>query len=28
MLNGKNYSEIIWKMIRPTFEKPFNREEE
>ena len=28
MLNNKNYSEIIWKMIRPTFEKPFNREEE
>jgi len=28
ILNNKNYSEIIWKMIRPTFEKPFNREEE
>ncbi|MFG4004876.1 RNA ligase [Flavobacterium aquidurense] len=28
ILNGKNYSEIIWKMIRPVFEKPFNREEE
>ena len=28
MLNNKNYSDIIWKMIRPTFEKPFNKEEE
>ncbi len=28
MLNNKDYSVIIWKMIRPTFEKPFNREEE
>ncbi|MCV9926175.1 T4 RnlA family RNA ligase [Flavobacterium sp. LS1R49] len=28
MLNGKDYSEIIWKMIRPTFEKPFNKGEE
>ncbi len=28
MLDGKDYSEIIWKMIRPEFEKPFNREEE
>lgn len=27
MLNHKDYSVIIWKMIRPTFEKPFNREE-
>ncbi|WP_269236978.1 RNA ligase [Flavobacterium flavigenum] len=28
MLDGKDYSETIWKMIRPTFQKPFNREEE
>ena len=28
MLNDKDYSEIIWKTIRPTFEKPFNKEEE
>ncbi|OOV18940.1 RNA ligase [Flavobacterium sp. LM4] len=28
MLDGKEYSETIWKMIRPKFEKPFNREEE
>ncbi|MFH6990021.1 T4 RnlA family RNA ligase [Flavobacterium collinsii] len=27
MLNNKDYSVIIWKMIRPIFEKPFNREE-
>lgn len=27
MLNNKDYSVIIWKMIRPRFEKPFNREE-
>lgn len=27
MLNDKEYSSIIWKMIRPAFEKPFNREE-
>jgi RNA ligase len=23
MLNGKNYAPIIWKMIEPSFEKPF-----
>ena len=28
MLDNMDYSEIIWRMIRPTFEKPFNREEE
>ena len=28
MLDNKNYSPIIWKMIRPAFEKPFNREED
>ena len=28
MLDEKEYSETIWKMIRPKFEKPFNREEE
>jgi hypothetical protein len=28
MLNDKNYAEIIWRMIRPAFEKPFNKEEE
>lgn len=28
MLNSKDYAVIIWKMIRPTFEKPFNKEEE
>lgn len=27
MLKKRDYSEIIWRMIRPTFEKPFNREE-
>lgn len=28
MLDNRDYSEIIWKMIRPTFEKPFNKGEE
>ncbi|MCC9071136.1 T4 RnlA family RNA ligase [Flavobacterium sp. F-65] len=28
MLKNRDYSEIIWKMIRPTFEKPFNKEED
>ena len=28
MLDNMDYSGIIWKMIRPTFEKPFNKEEE
>ncbi|AWK06993.1 2'-5' RNA ligase [Flavobacterium crocinum] len=28
MLNGKDYPAIIWKMIRPKFERPFNKEEE
>ncbi|MGE6356172.1 RNA ligase [Flavobacterium sp. NPDC079362] len=28
MLDNREYSEIIWKMIRPSFEKPFNKEEE
>lgn len=28
MLDEKEYSETIWKMIRPKFEKPFNREED
>ncbi|MFD2940790.1 T4 RnlA family RNA ligase [Flavobacterium notoginsengisoli] len=28
MLDNRDYSEIIWKMIRPKHEKPFNREEE
>ncbi|TCN58732.1 2'-5' RNA ligase [Flavobacterium circumlabens] len=28
MLDNREYSEIIWKMIRPTFEKPFNKGEE
>lgn len=28
MLDNRDYSEIIWKMIRPTFEKPFNKAEE
>ncbi|MCR4032492.1 T4 RnlA family RNA ligase [Flavobacterium panacis] len=28
MLDQREYSELIWKMIRPKFEKPFNREEE
>jgi hypothetical protein len=28
MLDNKDYSAIIWKMIRPKFKKPFNREEE
>lgn len=27
MLNNRDYSEIIWRMIRPTFEKPFNKGE-
>lgn len=28
MLDEREYSEIIWKLIRPKFEKPFNTEEE
>lgn len=28
MLDNRDYSQIIWKMIRPTFEKPFNKGEE
>ncbi|MBS7254653.1 RNA ligase [Flavobacterium branchiicola] len=28
MLDKREYAELIWKMIRPKFEKPFNREEE
>ena len=28
MMDNKEYSSIIWKMIRPTFEKPFNKGEE
>ncbi|MDX6187885.1 RNA ligase [Flavobacterium sp. Fl-318] len=28
MLKNRDYSPIIWKMIRPTFEKPFNKGEE
>ncbi|MEO8240109.1 MAG: RNA ligase [Flavobacterium sp.] len=28
MLDKREYSEIIWKMIRPEFEKPFNKGEE
>ncbi|OXB12335.1 RNA ligase [Flavobacterium reichenbachii] len=28
MLDNRDYSEFIWKTIRPKFEKPFNREEE
>lgn len=28
MLDNRDYSEVIWKMIRPTFEKPFNKGEE
>lgn len=28
MLNNREYSAIIWKMIRPKFEKPFNKGEE
>lgn len=28
MLDNIDYSAIIWKMIRPTFEKPFNKAEE
>lgn len=28
ILDNRDYSEIIWKMIRPTFEKPFNKAEE
>ncbi|WP_163408219.1 T4 RnlA family RNA ligase [Flavobacterium ajazii] len=28
MLDERDYSEIIWKKIRPKFEKPFNKEEE
>lgn len=28
MLDSRDYSEIIWKMIRPKFEKPFNKGEE
>lgn len=27
MFDNKDYSATIWKIIRPTFEKPFNREE-
>ncbi|MBP4138316.1 T4 RnlA family RNA ligase [Flavobacterium geliluteum] len=28
MLNNRDYAMIIWKMIRPKFEKPFNKREE
>jgi hypothetical protein len=28
MLDSIDYSDIIWKMIRPTFEKPFNKQED
>ncbi|MFH6994413.1 RNA ligase [Flavobacterium sp. FlaQc-48] len=28
MLNGKDYREIIWKIIRPEFEKPFSNTEQ
>ncbi|MFB9076621.1 T4 RnlA family RNA ligase [Flavobacterium procerum] len=28
MLDERDYSETIWRMVRPKFEKPFNREEE
>lgn len=28
MLDNRDYSPIIWKMIRPAFEKPFNKGEE
>jgi hypothetical protein len=28
MLDDRDYSEFIWKIIRPKFEKPFNRQEE
>ncbi|WP_409416005.1 T4 RnlA family RNA ligase [Flavobacterium sp. PS2] len=27
MLKNRDYSEIIWRMIKPTFEKPFNKGE-
>ncbi|OXA88709.1 RNA ligase [Flavobacterium hercynium] len=28
MMDNRDYAPIIWKMIRPKFEKPFNKEEE
>jgi len=28
MLDNRDFAPIIWKMIRPKFEKPFNKEEE
>ena len=29
MWDGKDYDQIIWKMIRPKYQKPFwNKEEE
>jgi len=27
MLDGKDYSQIIWRMVKPTYEKPFKMEE-
>jgi len=28
MLNGKDYSQIIWKLLRPVYSKPFAQDEE